>query len=593
MAQLYSVSPSHFEREHKQIIEACLRQGIGHITVIASITGKLLGTQQQLKACRKIIEDAGLRASVMVFAIGHPAMARYYSADGKPPTPALHHTGPMLVEKGSHDADLLPADWQYGINEFGNPVYCCSCPNDAWLRDNITIAATLAEVFDEIWYDDEYRMDGDQAAGTAHRSTAVCYCDRCMEAVSKRVRRKVTRDEVVKDKELHAVWTDYKTDLLANGMGRFQEAARRVNPKANVALMVRWGGEERDGIDLAKLLPKMGPRPKFRAGEGHFGAKEYFEPMAQAMEYLACSYHVSWFPQDSQVLSETTYFAPMPQHDVLKKAALALAAGADELAYCPCVDGWVLYQWIIEHAKPLVDECIEAFCDKTAMFQPVSILRTAAAGQGDSQPTQRVLDRQYFPLFTMAGLNSTVVRQGGWRDRPTPVLAVTGRSAWDFDLSASGSRTVVFDGTALMENSSLNGEIGVKQVHPANADGEIEVDGSFQRDGMLLRSGNRWIIPFLWHKISAEKLPLLLNDIRRVFGPMAGSAWLEGDLDVILAHYRFKEHDSLMLVNMSPKTRRVKLNLSAGRTTCTTWRGAPMGSSVALGPNEIRVLKVH
>jgi hypothetical protein len=356
--------------------------------------------------------------------------------------------------------------------------------------------------------------------------------------------------------------------------------------------MVRWGGEERDGIDIGQLEPHLGAQPRLRAGEGHFGAVEYARPLSQVMEYLACSYHVSWFPRQAKVLSETTYFAPMPRHSIVKKAVLALAAGAGELAYCPCVDGFVSYQWFVEHDRALFKTCADAFVDKAAMFCPIRVLRTPMAASGDPQPGKRVHDRRYCPLFSLAGLFSTIVRQGSWRDDDSPgMLAITGRSAWDVDMAGIGAREVIVDGTALVENAPLNRQLGITAVHPG-ADGALEVAGAFTHDGLLLKRDNIWIIPYIWNEVPQEKLPALLLDLRRALGPGTGSAYVEGDLNVLVAHHRYSGHDSLMAVNLTDKSRRVTLHLPADRNKLASWDGKPVDHFLVLGPHEVGVFRV-
>lgn len=586
MTYLYSITPTRLEAEEQSILRACQAQGIDHITLLAAVTGKLTDTPQRLAMCRQRLEAAGLRVSAMVFAIGHPAMGRFYDAQGRPPHPTRFYLGPRVLA-GQGDDMLLPPNWQYAVNEHGNPVYCCACPNEAWLIDNQRLAAELAEVFDTIWYDDEFRLDGDQGAGAPHTSTAMCYCDACLARLAVRLGRNITREEIVAHPDLHEAWIEDKIDRLTFGFQQIVQACRAANPQVSVGLMVRWGGEERDGIDIHRLGPILGDKPLLRAGEGHFGDAEYARPVSQVMEYLACAYHVSWFPRQASVLSETTYFAPMPRHAVVKKAALALAAGASELAYCPCVDGFVSYQWFIEHDQALLARCAEAFADKSALYRPIRLVRTSAAGRGDARPEKRVHDRQYFPLFSLAGLNCTVLRQGSWRDPGGP-LAITGRAAWDCALD--DSEPLIIDGTALLEGTRLNAVLGIRHVRVADA-GRVEVDGPFEQEGLLLRRGNIWIIPYVWHALLPERMPDVLRAIRRTLGPVVSSAYVEGDLDVMVVHHRGDQADALMLVNLVGQTRRVRVHLPDDRPTLTEWQGKAIDPHQVLGPHEIRLLQ--
>lgn len=587
---LYAVRPGQTEREVQRMVAACRAQGIDRITILGSITGKLTASLEQLRVDRARWEKDGFGVSAMIYAIGHPDMGRFYDQEGRASNPVPVYRGPRVLD-GSCNEALLPEGWRYAVNEHGNPIYCCACPDEVWLRDNVRLAGELAGVFEELWYDDEFRTDGDQGAGAPHRSTASCYCDRCMERLSARVGRAVTRAEVISDKALHEEWVQQKVEVLSGSFGQLVESARSVRAGVSVGLMVRWGGEERDGIDIDRLRPSLGIQPLLRAGEGHFEAADYAQPLSQAMEYLACSYHVGWFPKETEVLSETTYFAPMPRHAIVKKAALALAAGTGRLSYCPCVDGFVHYQWFIEQDRALLERCAEAFADKTAQYRPIQLLRTPAAGWGDADPVRRVKDRMYFPLFTLAGMNTTVVRQGGWKDRKVGALAITGRSAWDWAPQERSHGPLIVDGLALLEQAPLNEWLGVTTSGTVDGSGRVEARGSLEPDGMLLRRGELWVIPYVWHAVPELVLPELLRDLRRVLGPVVGSAFVQGDLEVMLVHHRGEDRDALMLVNLCEQVRRVTLHPAPDRRTLARWDGEESDGQLVLGPHEVRLLR--
>jgi hypothetical protein len=109
----------------------------------------------------------------------------------------------LIVDKRPHAGSLLPVGWQYAVNDFGNPVYSNACVNEACIRGNRWVMEQLAPIYDEIWFDDDFRNDGDQGAGAPHTSTAACYCDRCMADLSVRLGRTVTRQDVLANQAIH------------------------------------------------------------------------------------------------------------------------------------------------------------------------------------------------------------------------------------------------------------------------------------------------------------------------------------------------------------------------------------------------------
>src|SRR5690606_27705550 len=155
---------------------------------------------------------------------------------------------------------------------------------------------------------------------------------------------------------------------------------------------------------------------------------------------------------------------------------------------------------------------------------------------------QRMHDRRYFPLFSLAGLNCTVLRQGSWRDPGCCPLAIAGRAAWD--CTVNDVATLTIDGTALLEDTPLNAAMGIRQVRAADDSGRVEVSGPFAQEGLLLRRGNTWIIPYVWHALPPERMPEVLRAIRHALGPVVGSAYVEGDLDVMVVHHRGEKADA-------------------------------------------------
>jgi hypothetical protein len=184
-----------------------------------------------------------------------------------------------------------------------------------------------------------------------------------------------------------------------------------------------------------------------------------------------------------------------------------------------------------------------------------------------------------------------VVRQGHWRDTgKEKVLAVTGRSVWDFELGKLGRRILVLDGHALLEGSPLNDAIGIHNVQKADA-GRVtfEADG-FKANGCLLVRDQIILVPYTWQDIPAADLESVLHDIRRVIGSELESVVVEGDTQVLPVHYRYQEHDAIMLANLTTEQRRISLRLPVDRVQLKDLDDQPLNSSLELAPEEIRVV---
>lgn len=587
---LNSTRPRSLDARYDEIVAACKAQNITHIGILASVTGKLLAEPEQFRIYRERLARDGITCWAEVFGVGHPAMGTYYNADGTPPDPPLHWDGDLVVRDGD-DVNLLPRDWKYAVNEFGNPVYATAQLDEAWRARNERIVRELAAVFDEIWFDDEYRQDGDQGAGHPHTSTATDYSDEAMAELSAEVGRKVTREDVLADQALHDVWIDLKTRRLARMWQAMCDAARSVNPNVKMGLMIRWFGEERDGLDVDQLVPSMQHPPLLRAGEGHFTAGEYVRPESQVIEYLSASYHVSWYPQETETWTETTYFDGVPREWVLKKVALGLAAGCKAVAYCPCVPDWIIHQNYLAGDVETIDGWAQTMAHADWQVDPIVILRTASAGRGDKLPTQRIRDRQAFPLFSMAGLYSICVRQGGWRDDGSgSVLAVTGRSVWDFELESLKGRHLVLDGAALLENSPLNEALGIGNVQLGAGGLVTFACDAVKPAGMLWTGPDLTIIPYVWQDVPAPFMDTLLRDIRAVLGKVVRSVVLEGHPLVVPVHVRHEDRDALMLVNLTQEDRTVTVRLRGPRQRLVDQTGTPVPARQVLRADEIRVL---
>ena len=613
-SHLYAASPPILRERYEAIVTECRLQGIGEITILASITGKLTASPPELRQWKQRLESDGLKVSAMILAVGHPYMEEMYKPDGSLKAPPWYE-GELLAEEGAKALNLLPRGWQYAVNEFGQNVYASACPNAAWREGNVRIIREVAAVFDEVWYDDEYRIDSDQLGGENLRSTASCYCETCLESLGRQLGRKLTREHIIADQRLHEAWVEQKVRLLLAGWKTFCQAGREVNPQLALGLMVRWGGEERDGLDVPALAKEMGDKVLLRLGEGHFGAEEYAEPASQVVEYLASTYHVSWFPRTATVRSETTYFAPMPRQGIFKKAALAIAAGAGQLSYCPCVPAWVEYQrFIAEDRKPL-ERWADAIEDKAAMWGEIQIVRGKAAAYGDRSPVQRRRDRQPFGLFGMAGLGSAVVRVGCWRhDRKAAVVAVTGRAVWDYPPAEwARHKLVVLDGAALLERSSVNAALGIGEVRKMTG-GQVEFESVSNRmsgggsekglpipsdsstqwmsDGKLWRKDNLVIVPVVWQDIPEVEMEGWLREVRRVISPQVEGLAVDGDVNVLPVHYRLADRDVVLVVNLTKSPRKVRLRPPTDRIRMTNPDGRKIGLEWELDPDEIRVVQL-
>jgi len=586
----YGVTPQWLDERYDSIVSACHKQNITHIGITASITGKLLAPPEKFRELKEKLINDGITCWAEIVSIGHPAMGKYYDSSGRPPKPDLFWDGDLIITP-EDDVELLPRGWQYAINEFGNPVYCTACPNEAWLRGNLRILNEIAPIFDEIWYDDDFRLDGDQGAGKPHTSTAACYCDNCLEELSKKVGKRITREDILSDQVLHNAWIEAKVDKLTSMWDMLSHKARQINSRLRLGLMVRWGGEERDGIDIDKILACSGSDTLLRVGEGHFTRNEFTLPESQAIEYLSASYHISWFSPQTKVWSETTYFTGVTQEDILKKIALALGAGVQELSYCPCVPEWIEEQNFLEEKLELIKILGDNFANAGLIYQPIAILRTKSAGYGDRSPLQRIRDRQLFPLFSLAGICAQVIRQNHWCDTGNKkLLAITGRSVWDFDIDNHGDRHLILDGSALLEGAPLNAQLGLTNI-TKTSNGRVDFSGGdFIKDGLLYSSSNITIIPYVWQDIPESLLNQILYDIRRVIGSKSLSVVVEGDLYVLPVHYRHNDYDAILLVNLTHTPREIDLRLKGTRTYLYDQEGMPIDKHFILGPDEVRIV---
>ncbi|OPZ30885.1 MAG: hypothetical protein BWZ02_00530 [Lentisphaerae bacterium ADurb.BinA184] len=587
----YAITAGALEASYAAIVESCRRQAIGKIAILGATTGKLMDSPEAMRRMRRRLESDGIAVFCLVYGIGHPMMAAYYRGRAEPPNPLPFYTGGEVVTRRT-DAALLPRGWQYAVNEFGFPVFCCACPDDACVAANQRVAHVLAQVFDEIWYDDDFRVDGDQGAGTPTASTASCYCDACLADLARRAGRTVSRQEVLRDQALHDAWTAMKTDRLTALWEAVGEAGRAANPLLKMGLMIRWGGEERDGIDVARLLRGFSGDVRVRAGEGHFGVAEYLPPEGQVQAHLSVAHHVGWLPATVAVLSETTYFQGIRREDVLKKIALAVAAGVREISYCPCVSGWIRHQDFLEPHVPEIHQWRAAFGERGKLENPIAILRSPAAGRGSCDPAARVRDRQIFPLFDLAGLPTIVARLPGPRVPPgVRVVAVTGRTAFDVAPESLAGYEIVVDGAALLEESAFRQWLGIGAVSRL-AGGRLDftADSSWTADGLFHSRPGVILIPYVWHEVPRAERDQLLGEIRRVVGPRTGAASLSGDFEVFLACARHGDRRSILLVNLSQEPRTVSLHLPGNPANLTAPDGTPLPSDFTLDPDAIRLV---
>lgn len=588
----YSTFLPALEQSYDAILASCRRQGIGKISITAGITGKLIAEPERLRRMRRRLESDGIQVFGMAFPIGHPAMAKYYQGGTTPPDPLPFCTGGDIVEDVDN-ASLMPKGWRYAENEFGNPIFCCACPDDACADGNARMVGRLASVFDEIWFDDDFRADGDQGAGKPAGSTAACYCSHCMHELSLRVGRQVQREDVLKDQALHAAFTAMKVDQITAVWNASCRAGRGVNPALKMGVMVRWGGEERDGIDIERLLPGFNGDVLFRAGEGYFGPGDYGPPEGPVQSYLSLSHHIGRLPPDAEVLSETTYFRGIRHEDIRKKVAMALAAGAREISYCPCVEGWIRTQDFLGDDLPEFNRWAEAFGNRGRLSNPVVILRTPASGTGSCDPVERARDRMVFPLFNLAGIGTVVTRVPAPRSEGVHVVAVTGRAAIDVPQEWLDGVTCVLDGAALLFDSPLRRRLGIGTAM-RGADGVVEFGptSEWRRDGLLYTKPGYVIVPYIWQDVPVGPREAVLADIRRVVGPMTGAPVLSGDINVFLAVTEREGSQSVMLVNLTRDARTVSLVPPDGMIVSSGPGGKDNVGDIALAPDEILVFRL-
>ena len=149
----YCTSVYDLRTEYDRLLASCRKQKITHLSLVAAITGKLYGTPQEFAYWRDRMLADGLTTWGEVIGNGHPVMGEYYTVAGKP-TPDLFWEGELVFpDKVPPHTNLLPRGWQYAVNEFGNPVYCNACPNEACIAGNQWVIRQIAPVFDEIWFD--------------------------------------------------------------------------------------------------------------------------------------------------------------------------------------------------------------------------------------------------------------------------------------------------------------------------------------------------------------------------------------------------------------------------------------------------------
>ena len=134
----YAASATQLEQSYDAIRESCRRQAIGKVAMTASMTGKLMGDPNAMLRMRQRLEADGIAVFGLVYGIGHPAMASYYAGTSMPPDP-LPFSKVVGIEANWRAAAPLPRGWRYAANEFGYPVFCCACPDDACLTGNAQI----------------------------------------------------------------------------------------------------------------------------------------------------------------------------------------------------------------------------------------------------------------------------------------------------------------------------------------------------------------------------------------------------------------------------------------------------------------------
>jgi len=84
-----------------------------------------------------------------------------------------------------------------------------------------------------------------------------------------------------------------------------------------------------------------------------------------------------------------------------------------------------------------------------------------------------------------------------------------------------------------------------------------------------------------------------LREVRRVLLPIVRGAAVEGDVNVMLVHYRHADRDVIMVTNLTKEPRKIRLRPAQDRPALADLSGRSLPADWELGPDEIRVVQAR
>jgi len=162
--------------------------------------------------------------------------------------------------------------------DYDGNVTSVLCVSDVNVQEYIkSVYKTLASANpDYLWIDDDVRICGH--AGGFYG----CFCDRCMEAFSKRIGEKVnferfkslTNNGSIDDKKKYRkLWLEFNSDQIATILSIIREAVDSVNPNINIGLMSSgiYAYENTDQVRFSDILSRNNKiETMWRPGSGFY-----------------------------------------------------------------------------------------------------------------------------------------------------------------------------------------------------------------------------------------------------------------------------------------------------------------------------------
>jgi hypothetical protein len=313
------VDKDKFSKMHKMFKNA----GLTDLWLEGVFTNKLVAPLEQYVEARKVLIDHGYGTGIANLPIGHPGNS-------------------LNPEEG--DMDLtLPSNWRYRVDRHGKKVYFCGDVESEMIQDNQNAVKKFVELgFTRFFLDDDLRMGnfGDEITG--------CFCDLCIDEFQQKYSIKATRDEIsqeiqvvknqikkpkliVHHSKLLEKWVEFQSEKIDLLIGAHYIGENPKSSKISLGIMVMHYGDERHGIDVAKILEKF-PNIRMRIGEEHFGDRSFNPVRGKADEFSGMQLHMAYInPEIAH--SETTVFPPRmltPENWVLK-AKYAACLGIENI----------------------------------------------------------------------------------------------------------------------------------------------------------------------------------------------------------------------------------------------------------------------